>query len=672
MNCRDNGLPGKLRGGGARSAVWSLGWSIAMLQGACGDVGGEGATVLAGSQVPAAELVGAKVIVGKGLPVCLPQPEPLPPSGAAADAALLGGSCALQSVGIDANADGTAETQTVYDHASGVVAVRQFLAGKQVGVEMVYRFDGAGRVTAVEQRDLAGVLAYSEQRSFDSAGQLLRDEVVSFAGAGAKKTKYSSLVEQTWLHGRLMSRRLSSLPNGKAEQFNWDYDSAGRMVAAVHTTAPAAQPDAPQPRASAKWTYDAAGRPVRVDRTVAGKPSLQATWTWADGSQLLSRTVELNLGVGGIGHRLDTYDAPTGSAGAGGCYGCGYGGGAGPAWADALPPAQEDCQPLATAVGHGYPEADYRLQGDHPDGLPADKAQNGENAHAYGYYGYYGYGYGYGYGGGGWLGHGGPGGNWDSLAVYVSHKSARFAIDYDGSGRMVREQLSVQQSQPVAQAPTEIERLRVFAGSHLVADEVRLGHSGDGKVLRAIDFGRDGSGRLAVRTLRTGKTVAYLDTWAFQAAPATLEHRHFAAVQVEQLLAPQVTAAQDASQPLVEVQRIQRVLDGQGRLIEWTAVEPATGKQHLRMTHAYDAAGRMAERTMAHQGQAVASVESWQFDAAGRETLRAVVYPGGKAQGSNWFERHAYNSAGRVVMHEQGTDPQAKPSWRQVSVYACP
>lgn len=629
---------------------------MGLLAARCGDLTADADQIVHGATTADPQF-GVATTERPALPVCAPQPEPWAFNAFDDIVGLRGGQCPVVALHSDANADGSPEVTVRYDHEANTVTVRHFELGKQTGAVLTYGFDGAGRVVLAEQHAADGALAYRETRSFDAKGHLLRHETRSWAGP-KHATQYATVVEQTWQGSLLMARHKVTTPGDHSESFAWTYDGAGRMTAGIRNFND-------KQAAQVQWRYDSQGRPVELTRSIGVKQSMHATWSWAEGSRLVSRSAEVFLGAGGITARLDDYDAPTGSTGAGNCYGCGSGGGEGQAWADTLPAARTDCQPLPTAIGHGYPETAYAPQGDVP--LDNDGVEGAPySPYAYGGYGYYGY-YGYGYGGGngGWLGHGGPGGNWDALAVSVPHSSARFDLHYDGAGRMVREHLHVVATAGVAQPPPALLRVRTFAGPHLVDDSVLVASDTDGAPLRQLRFVRDAQGRLAQRELLAGSTVVLSDLW-LRDGPLVVSQRQFGVAKLGQLLAPTAAAKPLGKLVLVEGNRIERVLDSRGHTLDLEVRQGGTGKLLSHVSRQFDHQGRMVNRTIGHQDHDPVSRESWQHDSAGRVLLRAIDY--GK---SGWFERHTFNAAGRPVSHEQGSDLAKGATWRQVWEYGC-
>lgn len=323
--------------------------------------------------------------------------------------------------------------------------------------------------------------------------------------------------------------RLNS-SSGEIAKMQWSYDSNGRMTQASRSNGPKGAVVA-----QADWSYDSEGRPIALQRSANGKVSMIASWRWGSGNHLQSRSIQVNLVGGYSGSKLDSYDAPTGSMGAGNCYGCGgFGYGSSTvaaAWADAMPAATATCQPVATAVGHGYPEADYALDGPWSDAAQKDEDGFANNYYGYGYgYGYGGYGYGGygGYGGGGasWYGHSGAGSNWDGLAVAVAHTSARFDMQYDEFGRMVLERLDVTPTDPKSTVPQQLLRQRQFDSRGLINDVVFMPETK--QELRSLRFERHGDGRLVRRELRVLTQVAESDDFSFDAQGRAVAHVHLA------------------------------------------------------------------------------------------------------------------------------------------------
>ncbi|MBI5610753.1 MAG: hypothetical protein HY902_17885, partial [Deltaproteobacteria bacterium] len=419
-------------------------------------------------------------------PICLPKPPAwsLPPLSL--PDGVLAAECPLVAMRSDADADGKPEAVTSYTRADGTLLVKTMQAGYPAGESTEYQLDSQGRAVAVTRRSAAGLPLYAELRSYDSAGRLLVYEVKGWSGKSSAKPTYGQRIQQQWQGENLVSRQTLDQSGTVQDELRWHYDGRGRLVGAERQ-----QGTQSLPAAQVEWHYDALDRPVLVVRRLHGKESLRASWTWGAGQHLLARTVELHLGLGGISERLDDYDAPTGSNGAGACYGCAGASQAGTApWADAMPAAHDGCQPVPTAVGHGYPEADYAVVGPWNDVTAPTKPASGgakDGGSLYGAYGYYGYGYGYG-GGNSWYGHAGPGSNWDALAVQVPHTAAVFEIQYDDLGRMVREHLRVTPTDAASLAPRDLLRQRVYGDRGLERDEVT--DPATGKTLRSLLFAR--------------------------------------------------------------------------------------------------------------------------------------------------------------------------------------
>ena len=609
-------------------------------------------TAASGGSSPGASLGKA----AGALSLCGPKAVAFEPPEIGEVPVLVGDACGLMGITQDANADGIADTAVEYVRELGMVTVRHITAGK-VSSMTRYLLDAAGRLTGMQYLDSQGKMNYGEVRAFDAEGHLTLYETISLGGSG-NKTVYVYRVTQDWEHGRLVRRVDTRSPSEKTQDQSWTYDAQGRLVTAIHRTGAQATTVA-----EAAWVYDSVGRPARVDRRVKGKPSITETWTWRDDGTLEARSAEVHLGVGGTPGRLDSYDSPTGSNGAGACYGCGYSANAGPAWADAMPAATEECQPIPTAIGHGYPEADYALDVQWKDPTAtADEATY--SPYAYGYYGY---------GGGGtaWYGHAGVGSNWDALAVYVPHTSARFDLTYDAKGRMVTERLAVEPTDAASTAPRTLIRERRFADDALVDDTVRHADA-PGTVLRTLRFMRDASGRLLERELRIGETTAEIERWTLDALGRGVAHARFAQAEPWDTLAPAVQAPTSTlKEPTSSTQRSRR-LDAAGRVLEERVTPPAQGEAgdvpDMLRSQWFDAAGRLVVR-LVENGPKSSSVEAWDYDAAGRETLHRVHNT--SHPDSGWFESRAYDAAGRLVKRGQGQVPELGPSWIETSSYVC-
>ncbi len=600
-----------------------------------------------------------------GLPVCSPEAIAWAPDPIGELPGALGTTCGLQSVLVDANADGVAESVTDYLHDGNTVTVSHHAAHASPGPRTVYTLDAAGRAVSIESQDANGVMLSTDVRRFDSAGHIELHESKSISGYGSVKTVHVSSVEQTWSGGRLVERRDSSSWGGNSAHTKWTYDAAGRMVTVVHASGAT---DAVVARAD--WSYDAAGRPVRVERRAHDKLTMLETWTWAADGRLIRRTAELHPGKGYAGNKLDSYDAPTGSTGSGTCYGCGggvYGGGSNAvAWADAMPAARDGCQPVPTAIGHGYPEADYAFGGD----WSTAGQEDGGDVYGYGYGYEYGYGYGYGSGSGGatWYGHGGAGSNWDALAVNVPHTSARFDIRYDAQGRMIAETLEVEPTDPKSKAPRKVIRQREFSGHSLDTDRVIMAN---GLEVRALRFLRDADGRVARRELTVTGHIAEFDTWSRDTAGRAIEHERFAQAQPWKVLAANAVTPDLAVPAPVASTRRTRTYDTAGHVVEQRVFLPKSAASVFHRTQAFDTAGRLIERATDTSGVESKTVESWVYDAQGRETLQAIAFPSNKF-GQNWYTARTYDAAGWPAMVEQGHDPAHGATWRQTFVYGCP
>lgn len=596
------------------------------------------------------------------LPPCLPEAVTWQPGTASLPEGLRAGSCALTAELSDANADGQAESSTLYTYAPGMIGIHYVGVDGTSGSQTVYGVDAANRLISLQQYDATGTLTYAEERTLDPGGQIVSFESKTFAGYAQKKLVYSQHVTQTFARGKLTLRHEWTGEPGQDWTFTFTYDEQNRLTEAVRQ-----QANQQVPASRARWAYDAQGRPVQLQREINGKPSLESTWTWTDAAHLQARTVAVHLGVGGTNAKLDNYDAPTGSNGAGACYGCqtGYGGAAGTApWPDAMPAATATCQPIPTAVGHGYPDADYAIAGDWQGGQ--------DSSGGYGYYGYgYGYGSGYGYGGYGigstWYGHAGAGSNWDALAVNVPHSDARFELTYDAAGRMIREQLSVQPTDPDSEAPRNLNRRRIFAGQLLTEDRVEMPVTG--KLLRKLVFLRDEQGRLLKRELRLGEVLAETTQWMRDPAGRATDLAHYTQADPYTALAPTVLEPPKklAKPQLMTQQTLQ--FDTANHVTDEQFFVPDQAEPTLHLLRAYDDRGHLRARTQISGLAPNHATETLEFDVNGHETLHTVSY--GDAQNSPWFEAHTYNAAGLVEKIEQGQKLGQPATWRQMFTYDC-
>lgn len=599
------------------------------------------------------------------LPVCLPKAEAVQPAAMPHIEALMHPVCQLHSTQSDATGDGDFETQTVYERYGQVIRARQFLKGKQVGKTLIYTFDEKGRLLQREQRDLLDNLTYHDAQQLDAAGHLLRRETHSFAGSGSKKKEHITTTVQSWDGDLLLSRQRWSTPGNTFQTFNWTYDAHDRLIAGVHR-----QGLAGEEISRAQWSYDGHGRPVAVARSVRGKPSLEASWRWRSDGHLTGRSVQVHLGVGGINGRIDDYDAPTGSSGAGNCYGCGHSSG-GVAWQDAKPEPRDGCRPLPSAVGHGYPERDYALQGDRDSEV---KIGGPYSPYLYGYG--YNYGYGYGYGGAAWLGHAGPGSNWDALAVYVGHSSAAFDLTYDEGGRMVREHLTVVPTDPKSTAPRKLLRTRTFSVGRLLRDAIFVDDASPtaAVAVRCLDFTRSADGHLTERVIRVGGGVAMRDSWTVSETDKTILHRQFASTKLWQVLGPTALSAPADPPALKEGAKVLRTYRPGGELLELRFMVEQTGDATAPSSytsHRFDKAGRQVQLTSGLSDAAPTRVESWDYNDVGLLAFHAVTYLDAKLAANGWFERHEYNDAGLPTRLEKGKLPAGAPTWAQTWDYAC-
>ncbi len=638
---------------------------------ACQDVA-EISTVEAPASVaapPARAGLAAAPAVGE-LPVCAPTAIAYLPPPIALPAGALDGNCALQSVSVDSNADGKADVVTKYDHGEGTVTVAQNAVYGSDGAQTVYTVDKHGQVTGVQQVQPDGKISYKETREFDGDGHLLVHETSSVVGYGSKGQNLQVYrISQKWQHGNQISWSDWNSTSGQNATMQWTYDSNGRMTQASRSNGPKGTIVA-----QADWSYDSNGRPVSLQRRANGKVSMLASWRWGNGNHLQARSIQVNLVGGYSGSKLDSYDAPTGSMGAGNCYGCGgFGGSSNVAapWADAMPAATATCQPVATAVGHGYPESDYALDGPWSDAAQQDEDGFASNYYGYGYgYGYGGYGYGGygGYGGGGasWYGHSGAGSNWDGLAVAVAHTSARFDMEYDGLGRMTLERLEVTPTDPKSTVPRQLLRQRQFDSRGLTNDAVLLPTTG--QELRSLRFQRHHDGRLVRRELRVVTQVAESDDFTFDAQGRAVAHVHLAQKEPWKVLAPTALAADTLIALPTEQTRWTRSFADAHKVAAEQVFAAGAAEPTYQRFNAYNAKAQLVARAIVSGGQQ--TNESWNFDEAGRETLHATTTPHSQ-YANNWYIAHTYNAKGLLVLTEQGVEPAKGATWQETSSYAC-
>lgn len=608
-----------------------------------------------GAQAPQGSTAPGSLAIGphRVLPLCLPVATPWEPGSLQDQPGAFDKACGLQSVQVDADGNGKPDSLNQYQRSGDTVTVTHRGATGTVLTTQLYTLDSKDQVVGLQHFDQSGALQFQDTRSWDKAGHLLVHETQSSGGYGSQIT-YTTRIAQKWQAGLLIERRQTTTPGENSATWTWTYDSQGRM-----RTASVQVPKAAVAIASATWHYDSQGRPIQVIRHVGGKVWLNQLWVWGAGSQLLARTALVFPSNSGGGDKLDSYDTPTGSVGSGGCYGCGYGGygagnGASP-WADALPAPTSDCQPIATAVGHGYPEADYAPAGDYP---VIGHNQNGYNAYGYGYYGYYGYG-----GNPGFVGHGGMGANWDALAVSVPHLSAQFEISYDRAGRMTSEALQVEPTNPKSTAPRQLLRQRTFVGKHLAADQVMQGKA----VLRALTFDRDSAGRMQRRELQVFGQVAQQDVWDRDQQGRPLQWTRMGQQNDNnKVFLPAVPSTVVVPGPL-QMQRNQCSY-GENGLPDTELVAVGKGQPVvLFRTLGYDKRGRLVAESSGGPSLGTEIVQAWQFDDAGRETLHQITYPQGNA-GS--YTKHKYAADGLLLQLEQGTTG-SKSVWLQKLDYAC-
>jgi len=139
------------------------------------------------------------------LPVCAPTAIAYMPQPITLPAGALGGSCALQSVSVDTNADGKADVVTKYDHAEDTVTVAQTAAYGSDGAKTVYTVDSHGQVIGVQQVLADGKTYYKETRQFDSDGHLLMHETSSVVGYGSSgQALQVNRISQKWQNGHLL------------------------------------------------------------------------------------------------------------------------------------------------------------------------------------------------------------------------------------------------------------------------------------------------------------------------------------------------------------------------------------------------------------------------------------------------------------------------------------
>ena len=376
---------------------------------------------------------------------------------------------------------------------------------------------------------------------------------------------------------------------------------------------------------------------------------------------MTARTATLHKGKGYAGDKLDSYDAPTGSVGSGTCYGCGsFGGAGGAAWVDALPEVRKGCRTVPSAIGHGYPEADYAQDGDWRD-ADADAAAD-QQGYGSGYYGY-----GYGYNGGTWSGHGGAGSNWDALALTSPNKSAHFAIVYDAQGRMVAESLVVEPVHAASKTPRHLLRKRSFASGGLGTDRVFLAA---GLEVRALQFLRDAQGHLIRRELTVLGQVAEFATWQRDAAGRSVGHTRAGQAKAWQVLAASAISPDVVVPPALPLLSQTRVFDAAGRVVEQRVVVPGAKGATSHHTRAFDSAGRkVAQMTDLGSGQ-TPLFETWAFDAAGREVVHTQRTSTQDVK-QNWYTARTFAANGLPASVEQGHDLTLGAKSRQTFVYGC-
>ncbi|GEM_PF-2692820 len=588
------------------------------------------------------------------LPICAPQPAVWNAPKLQDEAGVIDGECKLNSVLVDSNADGVPESKILVTRSGNLTTVH-YKHGKRV-----YTTDSAGRVIRREQHSNYGSRTWIVQQAFDEAGR-----VVMYGTKSVQKhdgaIKYAHRVEQTFSHGRLASRTTTN-QNGPAVRTTWTWNKAGKLVLSERRIG---SPDAAV-QAAAAWTYDDAGRPTEVKRTIKGKPSMVARWSWAPDGTLRSRDVTVSRANGAQqGGRLDTYDAPTGTNPSG-CYGCGYYGGSAHGaqpWQDAMMRVEEGCRTLPVAVGHGYPGADYALS-DAEDKQLIGHKYAGYYAYGYGY-GYYGY---YGYYGGGprHASHIGGGGSWDALALIGKFTAARFTIAYDDEGRMVKEALHVT---PITDSKTAAKphvwlRVRSFNAAGLAKDVVLK----DGVPQRTLQFQRDAAGRLIRRELVITGHAVEVDSWQRDANGMPLVREHRGLHQHYKYLHP---GAKPTTIPAPQLMmRLVRTWDERGRTLSARVENAVAGHKAQMMRWVWDDKDRVVGRSIALGDQPESQVQTWAFDSDGRETMKTSWSRHSKGV-ARWFQKTSYNKAGQRTKMIRGQDPSQEATWRELRDYTC-
>jgi len=79
---------------------------------------------------------------------------------------------------------------------------------------------------------------------------------------------------------------------------------------------------------------------------------------------------------------------------------------------------------------------------------------------------------------------------------------------------------------------------------------------------------------------------------------------------------------------------------------------------------------RLVRRTRGQQDNEPSVIETWRFDAEGRETLRTRAYPTSKTA-SGWFQETRYNHVGMKLEVARGKSLDIGPTWREMRSYVC-
>ena len=585
------------------------------------------------------------------VPVCTATPTGWQPAPLKDEPGVLDGTCKLTSITVDSFNDGVPESVTTYEHSPSKTVVH-YKNGTRT-----YLRDAQGRVVGRIIEQSYGKHVYTDKRVLDAKGRLLSNETRS--KHANKITEYVHRVTQTWDGDLLLSRNEWRSGTGDTFSTTWTYDSAGRMLTATRRVS-----NKHKVAATASWTYDGAGRPISLIRTLHGKTSMVASWRWHSDGRLRGRDVTVTTGLGGItGGPLDSMDTPTGSV-SGNCYGCSYVA-KGPAWQDALMVEKDGCRTLPIAVGHGYPEADYQLVDAEQEDAMATAGHVGHSFYSPYAYSYYGYGY----GGqtGGFQGHMGAGGNWDALALKVAHKQARFSIDYDAQGRMVRERMDVVHAKDAPGVPTSLLRRRVFGEKGLLRDVVER----NGTVLRSIVMQRDARGSLVRRELRIDGAVAEGDAWERDARGMPVVRARLGQKKAWEVM--QLTSKEEVPGPTLATV-FRRAWDDEGRMtqlqIERMGADGSQVVHGMQEWFSYDEEGRLVGRAQGPVGKQATSVETWKLDGEGRQVEHSRRYPGIQTAGA-WHASTTWNAEGMKVRSLRANGQSKAANWSETRDYDC-